>query len=71
MQRKYTCITMIMLYLKFNIGKKSGIRHDNLSKKKKNFPKENMTGKTKQMFLAIFNSDYQLDRFRITYKTSL
>lgn len=33
MQRKYTGITMIMVYLKFNIGKKSGIRHDNLSKR--------------------------------------
>lgn len=45
MQRKYTGITMIMLYLKFNIGKKSGIRHDNLSQKEKK--KENMTGKNK------------------------
>lgn len=33
MQIKYTGIIMIMLYLKFNIGKKSGIRHDNLSKR--------------------------------------
>lgn len=43
MQRKYTGIIMIMLYLKFNLGKKSGIRYDNLRKKKRKYDWKNKT----------------------------